>query len=189
MALIRRSALATWALFMLPFLAACGTLEVIPAGERQDSQTVVLEGYWRYLFLYEEQLGISSVDGRRATGLLGHVGLVRLPAGRHWIEVRVDRNGGRIARCAFELKFDAQIHYQIEALKVDGLLAHPVSSPYKGSLRIATAAAGKPVQTLNVGVACTSGELLCLQDSECSPDYSCHVARGFDFGTCEADSH
>jgi hypothetical protein len=178
-------AFAIWAISMFAFLAACGTLETRTGLEREDSKIAVLEGYWRYLFLYIEQFGISSVDDKRANGLLGYVGSVSLPPGGHWIELTLQRNYGTIAKCAFELEFDAEAHYQIKALKADGLLAHPLSSPYKGSIRIEVAASGKPAQTLDIAAVCTRGELLCRKDSDCSPNYPCHTEPGFDFGTCK----
>lgn len=178
------------ALFMLAFLAACsGTLEIKPEPGQQDSESAVLEGYWRYLFLYIEQLGISSVDGKRASGLLGYADSVSLPRGGHWIEIKLDRNYGLVARCAFELNIDSRRHYQIKAIKYKGLLAHPLSSPYKSLILLEAAEHGEPAQALSVAAVCTSAELLCRRDADCSPDHSCRMDPGFDFGTCNPPDH
>lgn len=169
---------------MLAFLAACGTLETYPGPERPDSEIAVLEGYWRYLFLYTEEAGISAVDGKRASNLLGYVGSVRLLPGRHWIEFRLERNYGPVARCSYEFEFEAQSYYRITALVAKGLLAHPLSSPYNGSISMEVTAPGRAAQVLDVAAVCTKGELLCRQDSDCPANYPCHMEPGFAFGTC-----
>jgi hypothetical protein len=179
-----RIAFAIDALCMVAILAACSTLETGAASEGEVGEIAVLEGYWRYRFLYDEQLGISAVDGRRASNFSGHLGSVSLTPERHWIEIKVLRNSRDVARCAFELKPDARRHYQVRALEVEGLLAHPVSSPYEGSIRIDATVHGEPAQTQYAAAVCTRGDALCRQDSDCSPDYRCHTDPGFDFGTC-----
>ena len=176
---------AAGVLFMLAFLAACGTLEIESDTGRRDSGIAVLEGYWRYLFLYTEQFGISSVDGKRASDFLGYADSVSLPKGERWIEFTLQRNYGTIARCAFRFEFEAQGHYQIKGLKADGWLAHPVSSPYKGAIRLDVAVPGKPEQALDVAAVCTRHERLCRQDPDCLPNYACHPEQNFDFGTCK----
>jgi len=169
------------------FLAACGTLETVPAQDQQGSDAAVLEGYWHYLFFYTEQLGISSVDGKRANGFLGYVNSVTLAPAKHWIEITVQRNYGNVARCAFELELDARRHYRIKTVVTDGLLAHPASSPYRAAIAIEIAAPGKSTETRSVAAVCTKGELLCRQNSECSPNRVCQLNPGFDFGTCNQD--
>lgn len=174
-------------LFIPVFFAACGTLETVPAHDQQDSDAAVLEGYWHYLFLYTEQLGISSVDGKRASGFLGYVNSVKLAPAKHWIEITVQRNYGNVARCAFELEFDARRHYQIKTPVTDGLLARPASSPYRAAIAIEIAAPGKSTETRSAAATCTRGELLCRQNSECSPNHMCRLNPSFDFGTCNPD--
>ena len=174
---------------MLAFLAACGTLETYPGPERPDSEIAILEGYWHYLFIYTEQIGISAVDGRRASNFSRYVDSVRLLPGRHWIELIVARNYGSVARCSYEYEFDAQSHYRMKTLSVKGLLAHPLSSPYRGSISIEVAAPGRSVQVVSVAAVCTSGELLCRQDSDCPANYPCHTDPDFAFGTCKPRDH
>lgn len=184
--LISRIVFLAVGLFVFALLAGCGTLETFPDPEQTESEMATLEGYWRYLFLYDEKSGISSVDGKRADNFSGYWDSVRLSSGSHWIEFKINRYGsGTVARCSFELPFNAKHHYQIKSLKHKGLLAHPISSPYNASISIEITAPGQPVQKLSVATVCTSGELLCRQDSDCSPDYVCQTETGFDSGTCK----
>ncbi len=178
---------AVAAFFIPVFVTACGTLETAPAQDHQDGDAAVLEGYWRYLFLYIEQLGISSVDGQRASGLSGYVHSVKLTPAKHWIEITVQRNYGNIARCAFELEFAARRHYKIETVVTKGLLVHPVSSPYRAEIRMEIATPGELTETRNLAAVCTGGERLCRQSSECSPDQTCQPSAGFDVRTCRPD--
>jgi hypothetical protein len=70
-----------------------------------------VEGYWHYRFIYDEELQIVSVDGKREAERSGwpYAYSISLPSGRHWIQLAVLRNSGEIARCAFEETFESSI--------------------------------------------------------------------------------
>ena len=81
-------AVAVLAICMLALTAACNTLETFKAPDLPAAELATLDGHHRFYFLYEERVGISSVDGSRAGGLVLGAGSVRLPPGRHWIEIQ-----------------------------------------------------------------------------------------------------
>ena len=76
-----------------------------------QSQIAFVEGYWHYRFIYDEELQIVSVDGKREAERSGwpYAYSISLPSGRHWIQLAVLRNSGEIARCAFEETFESSI--------------------------------------------------------------------------------
>lgn len=193
--MIRRIIRASVYFLLISLLAACGTLDTGVDPERPESEIAFLEGYKRYYVLYYEQGDISSVDGKRPGGILRYVNAVKLLPGEHWVEIRLERyvlgGGGPYATCAFKFQFEAQHRYQIEAhsLKADvGLLAHPLYTPYKGSISIEISTPDSHVRTESVTAVCTiPHEALCRQNSDCPSNYPCHKQQDFEFGTCNPD--
>lgn len=182
---ISRMIFATVSACMLAFLAGCVMHQTYGDPELAESELAVVEGYWHYLFLYDEEMHIVSVDGKRKSEGLFDAYSVSLPSGKHWLQLSIKRNSGDIARCAFEWQFDAKHRYKMNRLRHDQfLLAHPASSPFKASISMEVTAPAKPVQLLNVPAICAK-EALCRQNSDCSPNDSCQSDAGLDFGTCK----
>lgn len=173
-------------LCLLAFLAGCVMHETYGDPEASERDLALVEGYWHYLLLYDEEMHIVSVDGKRKRGSDAwfHAYSVSLPAGRHWLELAILRNSGEIARCAFEWTFAARHRYEMTRLRHDQfLLAHPASSPYTASISMEMTAPDKPVQLLSVPAVCATAAM-CRQSSDCSPNHSCRLEAGFNFGTC-----
>jgi hypothetical protein len=179
---------ATLGVWMLAFLAGCVMHETYGNNALPESELAVVEGYWHYRFLYDEELHIASVDGKREGGRSGwpYAYSVSLPSGRHWLQLAILRNGGEIARCAFEWSFESQHRYKLQRLDHDQfLLAHPSSSPFSASLSMVVTAPSNSVRNLEVSAVCGE-EAMCRQNSGCAPQYSCQMKPGFAFGICRA---
>jgi len=175
---------------MLAFLAGCVLHETYGGPGVPENDLAVVQGYWHYLLLYDEEMHIVSVDGRRESGNKGwpYAYSISLPSGKHWLELAVLRNSGELARCAFEWRFEAQTRYKIKALHHDQfLLAHPASSPFAASISMEMAARGKPALLLTVPAVCATSAM-CRQDSDCPSNESCRFEPGYDFGTCKPPS-
>ena len=173
---------------MLAFVAGCVIHENYGDFDVSESEVAVVDGYWHYLFFYDEEMHVVSVDGKRKSGNGGwpYAYSVSLPSGKHWLQLVIMRNSSEIARCALEWKFDASHRYKIKRLHDDQLLlAHPVSSPYPASISIAMTAPAKPAQLLSVPAVCATSEM-CRQSSDCVAKGFCELDAGFDFGTCRS---
>jgi hypothetical protein len=178
---------ATVRVCTLSLLAGCVGLETYGDHALSESELAVVEGYWRYQFLYDEELHIVSVDGKREGGKSGwpYAYSVSLPPGTHWLQLAILRNSRDIAMCAFEWTFEAQHRYKLQRPHHEQfLLAHPSSSLFAASISIAAAAPARPVQHSSAPAVCGTGPL-CRQNSDCSPNYSCQFDAGFEFGTCK----
>ena len=179
---------ATLGVWMLAFLAGCVMHETYSNHALPESELAVVEGYWHYRFLYDEELHIASVDGKREGGRSGwpYAYSVSLPSGRHWLQLVILRNSGEIARCAFEWKFESQHRYKLQRLDHDQfLLAHPSSSPFSASLSMVVTAPSNSVRHFEVSAVCGK-EAICRQNSDCAPQYSCQMNPVFAFGICRA---
>lgn len=175
---------ATVGACLLALLAGCVLHQTYGEPELPESELAVVEGYWRYLFLYDEELHIVSVDGKRKSERLFDAYSVSLPAGKHWLQLSIKRNSGEIARCAFEWQFDARHRYKMNRLRHDQfLLAHPATSFFTASISMEVTAPAKPDQLLSVPAVCARNAL-CRQDADCSPAHSCQSDAGFEFGAC-----
>ena len=182
---------ATVRVCMLSFLAGCVGHETYGDHGLPESELAVVEGYWRYRFLYDEELHIVSVDGKRKGWADGwpYAYSVSLPPGMHWLQLAILRNGRDVAMCAFEWTFEAQHRYKLQRLHHEQfLLAHPSSSLFAASISIAATAPARPVQQLSAPAVCGAGPL-CRQNSDCAPNHSCQFDAGFDFGTCKPVDH
>ena len=187
MASISRMIFATVSACMLAFLAGCVMHETYGDHAIPESELAVVEGYWRYQFLYDEELHIVSVDGKREGERSGwpYAYSVSLPSGKHWLQFAILRNSGEIAMCAFEWTFEAQHRYKLQRLHhAQFLLAHPTSSLFAASISIAAAAPARPDQLSSAPAVCSTAPV-CRQNSDCSPNYSCQFDAGFEFGTCK----
>jgi hypothetical protein len=69
---------------MLALIAGCALHETYGDHTLAESEFAVVEGYWRYLLLYDEELHIVSVDGTREGGRSGwpYAYSVSLPSGK-----------------------------------------------------------------------------------------------------------
>jgi hypothetical protein len=158
-------------------------------GDREipESELAVVEGYWRYKFLFDEELHIVSVDGKLEGGERGwpYAYSISLPSGGHWLQLAILRNSSDIARCAFEWTFEAQHRYKLQRLNHDQfLLAHPSSSRFAASIAMVVTAPAKPVAHLSVPAVCGK-EAMCRQNSDCPVQHSCEMDADFEFGTCK----
>ncbi len=150
-----------------------------------ESELAVVKGYWHYRLLYDEELHIMSVDGKRAGGKSGwpYAYSISLPAGRHWLQIAILRNGSDITACAFEWTFEAQHRYKLQRLDHDQLLlAHPLSPRFAASISMDVTAPAKEAQQLGAPAVCGKGSF-CRNDSDCPSLYFC-LDTGFEFGTC-----
>lgn len=175
--------------WLLASLAGCVMHETYGDPGTPEGELALVEGYWHYLFLYDEEIHIASVDGKRKRGedAWFHAYSVSLPAGKHWLELAVLRNSGEVARCAFEWSFDPRHRYKIRALRHDQfLLAHPATSPFKASVSMEASAPSGPDRLLSVPAVCATSRL-CRQDSDCAPKRACRLDAAFDFGTCRPE--
>lgn len=171
----------------LVFLAGCIMHETYGDHATPKSELAVVEGYWHYRFLYDEELHVVSVDGKRRGGKSNwpYAYAISLPSGRHWLQLAILRNSGEIARCAFDWIFEAQHHYKLQSLDHDQvLLAHPLSSPFAASISMVVTAPTQLVQHLKVSAVCGK-EAMCRQNSDCAPQYSCQMDARFEFGICK----
>lgn len=183
-----RMMLAAAGVCLPAFLAGCVMHETYGDRTVPESGLAVVEGYWRYQFLYDEELHVVSVDGRREGGRSGwpYAYSVSLPSGKHWLQLAILRNSHAIAMCAFEWTFAARHRYKLERLRHgQALLAHPASVPFAASISIVATAPDAAVRHASAPATCGKGPM-CRQSSDCPPGYSCDVAAGFDFGTCRA---
>jgi hypothetical protein len=152
-----------------------------------ESELAVVEGYWRYRLLYDQELHIVSADGKREgrEGGWPYAYSVSLPPGMHWLQLAILRNGRDVAMYAFEWRFEAQHRYKWQRLHHEQfLLAHPSSSLFAASISIAATAPARPVQYSSAPAVCGTGPA-CRQKSDCSPNYSCQFDADFDFGACK----
>jgi|GEM_PF-2613839 hypothetical protein len=164
--------------------------ETIADSEAPESELPVIKGYWHYLALYDEEIHIVSVDGKRNGKQKSwpYAYSVSLPKGTHWVELAVLRNSNEIVRCAFEANFETKHIYKIKALKHNQLLlAHPQNSPFIASISLELTAPTKPVQSLSATATCAKA-IMCRQNSDCPPSHSCQMNTAFDFGTCKPSS-
>ena len=102
---------ATLGVWMHAFIMGCVMHETYGNHALPESELAVVEGYWHYQVLYDEELHIASIDGKRESGRSGwpYAYSVSLPSGRHWLQLAILRNSGEIARCAFEWTFGVSI--------------------------------------------------------------------------------
>jgi hypothetical protein len=152
-----------------------------------EKEHALVVGYWHYRLLYDEELHVVSVDGKREGGKGGwpYAYSISLPSGRHWLQLVVLRNSGEIARCAFEWKFETQHRYKLQRLDHDQfLLAHPSSSPFSASISMVVTKPSSSVHHVEVPAACGK-EAMCRQDSDCAPLRSCQMNAGVAFGICK----
>ena len=159
------------------------TYDDVSAGK---AEYAVVSGYWRYRILYDEELHIVSVDGRRESGKTGwpYAYSVSIPAGRHWLELAIMRNSSEISRCAIEWKFERQYHYKMQHLNhKQFLLAHPSVSPFPASVSIVVTTPLNSVHQTDVPAMC-GWSAICRQDADCLNAQSCEPNRFFSFGFC-----
>jgi hypothetical protein len=187
MASISRTIFATAGACILALLAGCVMHETYSDHSVPERELAVVEGYWRYQFLYDEELHIVSLDGKREGGKSGwpYAYSVSLPPGKHWLQFAILRNSNEIAMCAFDWTFEAQHRYKLRRLNHGQfLLAHPASSLFAASVSIEVTAPAKPVQNLSAPTVCGKGPM-CRQNTDCSLNHSCQLDASFDFGTCK----
>jgi hypothetical protein len=171
---------------VLVFLAGCVMHETYGDHAAPESDRAVVDGYWHYRFLYDEELHVVSVGGTRddRKGGWPYAYSISLPSGRHWLQLAVLRNSNEIARCAFEWTFEAQHRYKLQRVDHDQfLLAHPSSSPFAASISMKVTAPSKSVHDLKVSAVCAK-DAMCRQNSDCTPQYSCQMNAAFAFGIC-----
>lgn len=178
---------ATAGVCMLALLAGCVMLETYGDRAVGESERAVVEGYWRYQFLYDEELHVVSVDGTREGGKSGWpcAFSVSVPSGAHWLQLAILRNSGEIARCAIEWRFEARHRYKLQRLRHDQfLLAHPTSSPFPASISMVVTAPSGAASHVDVPATCGK-EAMCRRDSDCAPRSACQMNAGFAFGICK----
>jgi hypothetical protein len=186
--IVKRFCGIVWGLGICAFLALSGCVmrETYGQQELPESERALVEGYWHYRLLYDEELHIVSVDGKRESGQRGwrYALSVSLPSGKHWLQLAILRNSREIARCAFDWNFEAGVSYKVQHLNHEQfLLAHPRSPQFSASISMRVTAPGKPEQRMLVPAVCGQS-VLCRQSSDCPSEHSCQTEAGFAFGTC-----
>lgn len=165
-------------------LAGCATHETYGDRSLTQGDRAVVEGYWRYLLLYFEELQIVSVDGKLVGGRFAYASSVSVPSGKHWLQLSIVRNSTDIAMCAFEWIFEAGHNYKVQQLHHEqALLAHPTSPRFAASIAIDISAPGAAAQPVSARAECGRGRQ-CLTSADCAPNSSCQMDAGFKFGNC-----
>ena len=97
------------------FLLGCVMHETYGDPKVPKNDLAVVEGYWHYVLFYEEDMHIVSVDGKpKKADAWFYASSISFPSGPHWLQLAILRNGGEIARCAFELEFAPKHNYKIK---------------------------------------------------------------------------
>jgi len=188
MASMSRMILMAMGMCILALLAGCVMHETYADRATPESDLAVVQGYWHYRFLYDEELHIASVDGRRESGRSGwpYAYSVSIPPGKHWLQLMVLRNSVPITTCAFEWTFEARHRYKLDHLGHDQLLlAHPASPHFAASISMVVSTPTKPDQNVSAPAVCGQGPM-CRQNSDCPSQYSCQRDTNFEFGTCKS---
>ncbi|MFU2486308.1 hypothetical protein [Thauera sp. WH-1] len=175
--------MAAW---LLSLLTGCVMLENYGDDALPESERAIVEGYWHYRFIYDEELHIASVDGRREGGRSGwpYAYSVSLPSGQHWLQIAILRNSGAIAGCAFAWTFEAGHHYKLQRLRHDQfLLAHPATERFRATLDVVVTAPDGVAQPVSVPAVCGK-RLMCRGDADCPAGQSCLIDAEFEFGAC-----
>lgn len=173
---------------LLAFAAGCVMHETYGDRAARPGELAVVQGYWHYRVLYDEELHVAAVDGRREGGRSGwpYAYSVSLPPGTHWLRVAILRNSSEIASCGFEWTFEARHRYAVQRIRHDQfLLAHPTSDRFAASLAIEVTAPGEPARNLRVPAVCGQ-HAICRQDGDCAAERSCRFDPALGFGSCEA---
>lgn len=181
-----RTILFTVAMCGLPLIPGCVIHERYGDQAVQESERAVVEGYWRFLFLYDEELHIVSVDGNRDSRKSGwpYAYSVSLPSGTHWLQLAILRNSRDIAMCAFEWTFEAAHHYKLQRVRHDQFpLAHPASPRFVVSLSMVVGGPSQPARELSAPGVCGTGPF-CRRDEDCPRPNSCQMDAAFEFGNC-----
>ncbi len=182
-----RAILTVVAVCVLSVVAGCVMHETYGDHALPESELAVVKGYWHYRLLYDEELHIVSVDGKRTGGKSGwpYAYSISLPPGRHWLQIAILRNSSDITRCAFDGTFEAQHCYKLQRLNHNQfLLAHPSSPRFAATIAMDITAPTKEVRHTSVPAVCGKGSF-CRDDSDCPALYFC-LDTGFEFGTCIA---
>lgn len=172
--------------WMYASVTGCVMHETYGSPGLPESDLAVVEGYWHYRVLYDEELHIASVDGEREDGKSGwpFAYSVSVPPGRHWLQLAIMRNSREIARCAFEGTFESQHRYKVQRLEHDRLLlAHASPSPFPASLSLVVTTPSGSAESVMVPAVCGK-EAMCRKDTDCAPQYTCQISPDFAFGAC-----
>lgn len=175
----------------LACLAACVMRETYDDPGLPEGERALVVGYWHYRLLYDEELHVASVDGRResGTGAWPYAYSVSLPSGKHWLQLVVLRNSSDIARCAIEWTFEAQHRYKLQRLDHEQfLLAHASASPFPASIAMAVTTPAGTTHTFELPAVCGK-QVLCREHADCAPPRECRMTEGFAFGVCEDGEH
>ena len=167
-------------------LAGCATHENYGGASTPPGALAVVDGYWHYRFLYDEELHIASVDGRREGGRSGwpYPRSVSLPEGKHWLQVMILRFSKDITACAFEWEFKGGHRYKLERLRHEqGLLAHPTAPRFPATIAMSITSVAGTSQQVSVPAVCGRGPL-CRQDADCGTNQACTLDAGAEFGMC-----
>lgn len=173
-------------------LAACANLETAPGPDRPDAELAIVEGYFRFYFLFADRADITAVDGKRVAGFPWSVPTVRLVPGHHRLEITIQRcfgGGGGYTECAFEADFAAGHHYQLVAHsgRADRPWYEHLQDSYTGTIAMDIAVPGQPSRRETLATVCASGlPRFCRQDNDCPEHprhtYRCQPANGTAFG-------
>lgn len=138
-------------------LSGCVLHETYGDPKVPDSELAVLEGYWHYFLIYDEDMQIVSVDYEKAReDAWFYAYSASLPPGLHRLEVAISRNGREIAACAFKWTFEAQHHYKMTGLQHHQLLlAHPSTAVYEAAISVTVTAPGEQEQVLAIPATCS----------------------------------
>lgn len=140
-----------------PLLGGCVLHETYGDPTVPDSELAVLEGYWHYFLIYDEDMQIASVDYEQARqDAWFNAYSASLPPGSHRLEVAISRNGTEIAACTFNWTFEAQHHYKMTGLQHHQLaLAHPSTPVYEAAISVTVTAPTEQEQVLAIPATCS----------------------------------
>lgn len=142
---------------LLFFLGGCVMHETYGTHITTESESAHVQGYWHYRFLYDEELHIVTVDGKREGKIPDwpYAYSVSFPAGKHWLQLALLRNSQTITMCTLEETFQPRHHYKLESLHHDQfLLAHPSSPLFPASITVIVSTPSQPDHHLIIPVVC-----------------------------------
>lgn len=151
-----RDILGCWLLLLLP---GCTWHESYLPDAAAEEDAALVQGYWRYRVLYDEELLITGVDGQESRDHPGwpYARSASIPAGTHRVSLVILRNSRLIVSCEFQAPFEPRFHYRLEKIEHNqALLAHPETPSFKAFLRVAVVTPAGEAQSLRLAADCWS---------------------------------
>lgn len=141
----------------LVFLNGCVMHETYGPPALTTNERAKVVGYWHYRLLYDEELYIVSVDGKREGKAPDwpYAYSISLPAGEHRLQLALLRNGNLITQCTMEERFEAGHQYKFTRFDHNQtFLAHPVSPIFPAALSLIMTSPSHQHQHLTLPAVC-----------------------------------